>query len=92
MPAKFKKRLLLPNSRATPHKRKGKVILGKGVLKIYSKYTRENPCRSEMSIKLLCNFTEITLWHGCSLKNLLHIFRTLFSKNTTGGLLLKSAI
>ena len=23
------------------------------------------------------NFTEITLWHGCSLVNLLHIFRIL---------------
>ena len=33
-------------------------------------------------------FIEInfTLRHGCSPVNLLHIFRTLFSKNTSGGL------
>ena len=38
--------------------------------------------------KLQSNFTEITLWHGCSPVNFLHIFRTPFSKNTSGGLLL----
>ena len=37
---------------------------------------------------MLCNFIEITLWHGCSPVNLLHIFRTIFSKNTSGWLLL----
>ena len=31
------------------------------------------------------NFDEITLPHGCSLVNLLHIFRTPFTKNTSGG-------
>ena len=64
------------------------VFLGKGVLKISSKYTRENPCRSVILIKLLCNFIEITLRHGCSHVNLLDTFRTSFSKNTSGGLLL----
>ena len=54
------------------------VFLGKGVLKIRSKYTGEQPCRSAISIKLLCNFIEITLWHGCSPVNLLHIFRAPF--------------
>ena len=39
--------------------------------------------------KLQSNFIEITLRHGCSLVNLLHIFRTPVSKNTSGGLLLK---
>ena len=34
------------------------------------------------------NFIEVTLWHGCSPVNLLHIFRTAFRKNTYGGLLL----
>ena len=38
--------------------------------------------------ELLCNFIEITLRHGCSPVNLLHIFRTLLSKNTSGRLLL----
>ena len=35
---------------------------------------------------LLCNFIEITLWHGCSTVNLLHIFRTPVDNNTYGGL------
>ena len=32
-----------------------------------------------------------SLRHGCSPVNLLHIFRTPFSKNTSGGLLLKDS-
>ena len=36
--------------------------------------------------KLLCSFIEITLRHGCSPANLLHIFRTPFLKNTFGWL------
>ena len=61
----------------------------KGVLKICSKFTGEHPCRSAISIKLLCNFIEIALWHGCSPVNLPHIFRITFLKNTAGRLLLK---
>ena len=34
------------------------------------------------------NFIEITLRHGCSPVNLLHIFRTPFPENISGGLLL----
>ena len=63
------------------------MFLEKGVLKICSKLTGEHPCQSVVSLKLLCNFIEITLWHGCSV-NLLHIFRTPFTKNTSGCLLL----
>ena len=33
-------------------------------------------------------FIEITLRHGCSPVNLLHMFRTTFPKNTDGELLL----
>ena len=33
------------------------------------------------------NFIQIALRHGCSAVNLLHIFRTSFPKNTSGGLL-----
>ena len=62
--------------------------LGKGILKICSKFTGEHPCRSVISIKLLCNFIEITLRHGCFPDNLLHIFRTSLLKNTSGWLLL----
>ena len=42
-------------------------------------------CRNVISIKLQSNFIEITL-HGCSPVNLLHIFRTPFTKNTSGWL------
>ena len=41
------------------------MFIGKGVLKIRSKFTTEHPCGSAISIKLLCNFIEIKLWHGC---------------------------
>ena len=64
------------------------MFLRKGVLKIFSKFTGEHPCKSAVSIKLLSNFIEIELWHGCSPVNLLHIFRTYFLKNTSGWLLL----
>ena len=63
------------------------VFLEKDVLKICSKFTGEHPCRSAISIKLQSNFTEITLRHGCSHVNMLHIFRTPVPKNTSGSLL-----
>ena len=59
------------------------VFLGKGILKICSKFTGKHSCGSAISIKLL-----FTLRHGCSLVNLLDIFRTPFPKNTSGRLLL----
>ena len=34
--------------------------------------TAEHQCQSVISIKLFCNFIEITLRHGCSPVNLLH--------------------
>ena len=49
---------------------------------------RKHPCGSVISIKFLCNFIEISLRHGCSPVNLLHIFRTSFPKDTSRGLLL----
>ena len=58
-----------------------KVAIGKGVLKICSKFTGGHPCQSVISIKLLR--------HGCSPVNLLHIFRTPFPRNTFGWLLLQ---
>ena len=67
-----------------------KVFLGKGVLKICSKFTGKHSCRSAISVKLQSNFIETTLRHGCSPINLLHIFRTPFPKNTSEGLLLCS--
>ena len=61
------------------------VFWGKGVLKICSKFTGEHPCRSAISIKLLCNFIEIKLQQGCSLVNLLHIFRGPFLRTPLDG-------
>ena len=58
------------------------------ILKICSKFTEKHSCRCVIAIKLQSNFIEITLPHGCSSVNLSHIFRTHFSKNTSGWLLL----
>ena len=66
------------------------MFLRKGVLTICSKFTGEQPCWSVISIKLLCNFIEITLRNECSPVNLLHIFRTPFLKNTSGRLLINN--
>ena len=63
-------------------------FLIKGFLKICSKFTEKHPCRSAISIKLICNFIEITLRHECSPVNLLHIFIKPFTKNTSERLLL----
>ena len=59
-----------------------------GVVKICSKYTGEHPCQMVISIELQSNFIEMTFRHGCSSVNFLHIFRTLFARNTCGWLLL----
>ena len=64
------------------------VFLGKGAPKICSKFTREHPCQSVISIRLLSNFIEIAVLHGFFLVNLLHIFRTPSYKNTYGRILL----
>ena len=63
-------------------------FLGKGVLKIWSKFTGEKLCRSAISIKLQSNFIEIKLRYGYSSVNFLYIFRTPFPKNISGVLLL----
>ena len=54
------------------------VFLGKGVLKICSKFTGEHPVR-----------IEIPLRHRRYPINLLHIFQTPFPKNIFGGILLE---
>ena len=66
------------------------MLLKKGVLKICNKFASAHPNRNVILIKLLCSFIEILLWHGCSPVNLLHIFRTLFTKNTSGRLLFEN--
>ena len=67
------------------------MFLEKGVLKTCSKFTGEHSCRSVILIKLVWNFIEITLRHGYSPVNLLHIFRTLFTMNNSEWLLLHLA-
>ena len=64
------------------------VFLGKSALKICSHFTGEHPCRSAISIKLYNSFIEIPLRHGCFPVNLLHIYRTPFSRKTSRWLLL----
>ena len=77
------------------------VFLGIGVLKICSQFRGEHSCWSVISIESLVPFLyplktsdvfsgyiEITVRHGCSLVNLLHIFRPSFYKNTSERLLL----
>ena len=64
------------------------VLLGKDALKICGQFTGEHPSWNAISIKLLCNFIKITLRHGFSPVNLLHIFTTRFIKNTSRWLLL----
>ena len=73
---------------ASIQKHRPGVFLGKGVLKMRSIFTGEHLCRRAASIKFQSNFIEITLRHGCSPVNLLHIFKTPFLKNTSGWLLL----
>ena len=53
------------------------LFLSKGVLKTCSKFIGENRCRSAISMKLLCNFIEVTLRRGYSPVNLFNIFKTL---------------
>ena len=64
------------------------MFLGKGVLKICSRFTGAHPCQSVIEIELLCSFIEIALREGRSPVNLLQISRAPFPKNTYGGLLL----
>ena len=65
----------IPTYRSSP----SEVFLVKAVLKICSKFTGGHPCRNAISIKLQSQRSPV---------NLLHIFRTPFSTNTPGGLLL----
>ena len=60
------------------------VFLEKGVLKIYSKFPGEHPCRSVTSIKLLYWNHTSTWVFSCKFAA---CFRTPFPKNTSGRLL-----
>ena len=66
-----------------------KLFLGKGALKVNSKFTGEHSCHSVISIKFLCIFIEITLRHGCSPLNLLYTSETSLPNSSSRGLLLE---
>ena len=63
------------------------MFLGKGVLKIFSKFTGEHPCQGAISKKVALQLYGSRTLAWCSAVNLLHIFRIPFPKNTTEGLL-----
>ena len=50
------------------------VFLRNGVWNIWSKFRGEHPYRSAISVKLLCNFIEITFRHGCSPVSSLYVW------------------
>ena len=54
------------------------IFLGKSVIKIFTKFTEEHPCRKVILIKLICNFIESLFDLGVFPVNLLHISRTPF--------------
>ena len=64
------------------------VFLRKGVLKIWRKLQENTHAEMWFKLILIKLLIQITLRHGCSPVNLLHIFRTPFLKNTPGRLLL----
>ena len=48
------------------------MFLKKSVLRIYSKFSGEQPCQSAISIKLLCKFIEIALRYPVNFSD--HVF------------------
>ena len=54
--------------------------------KVFRKYVAN--LQEDTHAEVQSNFIEITLRHGCSPVNLLHIFKTPFPRNTSGWLLL----
>ena len=66
----------------TYRSRHTEMFLRKDVLKICSKFTGEHSSQSVISIKLLCSFIEIELWHVSSAVNLLRISRIPFPRKT----------
>ena len=57
----------------------------KETLQIGSKPTREQPRRSAISTKLLCNFIEITPMHGCTPEKAQHTHKTLLPRKILLG-------
>ena len=59
--------------------------------KVFWKYVTNLQKNTHVEVRSqeFSNFIEISLCHGCSPVNLLHVFGTPFPENTSGGLLLK---
>ena len=55
-------------------------------------FTGEQTCQNVISIRFQSNFIQITLRHGFYPVYLLHVFRTSFPKNISGGLLLNEGL
>ena len=70
------------------HRKTSMPKFDKKVFLNYAADLQENTHAKVILIKLLSNFIDITLWHGCSPVNLLHVFRTPFYENTCKKLLL----
>ena len=58
-------------------------------IKLVLKFESKVPRRSRIFATQVYNFSKMKLLHGCSPVNLLHIFRTPFTKNTSEGLCLR---
>ena len=61
------------------------VFSKKDALQTRSKPTAEQPRKSAISTKLLCNFIEIIPTHGCTPENSQHTRRTPLSRRTPLG-------
>ena len=65
-------------------------VLSKGYSENMQQIYRRTPIpKCNFNKVAFSNFIEITLQDGCSTANLLHVFRTSFSKNTSGWLVLQ---
>ena len=73
------------NNKRTKQKQPSTGVLRESCSEKCSKFTGEHLCRSVILIKM--EFLEIEFRYGCSPVNLLHIFRTPFSKNSSEELL-----
>ena len=80
--------LLFHLTASVTEKKPSRGVLKKRCSENMQQICREHSCRSMISIKLQSNFMEITLQHGCSPVNFLHIFRTPLPKSNSGWLLL----
>ena len=73
-------------------KQPSKGVLSKRRSENMQQIYREHSCRSVTSTKFQSNFIDITFRRGCIHVNLLRMFRTPFTKNTSERLLLNEYV